>query len=71
MDEFSLFPEGLYRKLWRRYKCHCPHLSGGFLLDYCASRERAKGRADELWQTGLTVHELDTIPRRKENGNGE
>jgi hypothetical protein len=42
------------------------------LMDYCASREHARtGRANELWQTGLMVPALDTIPRRKENGNGE
>lgn len=74
MNEFSLFPdlEGLLRKLWRKCKCHCTNLSGGSLLDYCASREQARmGRANELWQTGLMAHALDTIPRRKENGNGE
>jgi hypothetical protein len=42
------------------------------LLDYCASREHARtGRANELWQTGLMAHALDTIPRRRENGNGD
>jgi hypothetical protein len=31
MDEFRLFPdlEGLLRKLWRQYQCHCTYLSGG------------------------------------------
>jgi hypothetical protein len=74
MDEFSLFPdlEGLLRNLWRKYKCRYTYLSGGFLLDYCASREHARmGRASELWQTGLMAHALHTIPPRKENGNGE
>jgi hypothetical protein len=42
------------------------------LLDYCASREDARmGRANELWQTSLMAHALDTIPRRRENGNGD
>jgi AcrR family transcriptional regulator len=39
----------------------------GFLLDYSASRDRARlDRAVELW-----LHALDTIPLRKENANGE
>jgi AcrR family transcriptional regulator len=39
----------------------------GFLLDYCASRDRARvDRAVELW-----LHALDAIPLRKENANGE
>jgi hypothetical protein len=67
-----LFPEGLLQKLRRKHKGHCTYLSGGFLLDYCASHEHAQmGRASEFWQTGLTVHALDRIPQRKENGNGE
>lgn len=44
-------------------------LSGfrGFMLDYCASRDRARlDRAVELW-----LHALDAIPLRKENPNGE
>jgi len=42
------------------------------LLDYCASREHARmGRANELWQTALMAHARDTIPRRKEHGNGD
>jgi AcrR family transcriptional regulator len=39
----------------------------GFLLDYCASRDRTRvDRAVELW-----LHALDAIPLRKENANGE
>jgi AcrR family transcriptional regulator len=39
----------------------------GFLLDYCASRDRARlDRAVELWLSAL-----DTIPLQKENGNGK
>ena len=39
----------------------------GFMLDYCASKDRARvDRAVELW-----LHALDAIPLRKENANGE
>lgn len=39
----------------------------GFLLDYCASRDRARlDRAVELW-----LNALDTIPLQKENAHGE
>jgi AcrR family transcriptional regulator len=39
----------------------------GFLLDYCASHDRARlDRAVELW-----LNALDTIPLRRENANGE
>jgi AcrR family transcriptional regulator len=39
----------------------------GFLLDYCASQDRARlDRAVELW-----LQALDAIPLRKENANGE
>jgi hypothetical protein len=39
----------------------------GFMLDYCASKDRARvDRAVELW-----LHALDAIPLGKENANGE
>ena len=73
MDEFPGSPickgsSGTYGGNTNATTHTCPAGLAGLL---CIARACANGRANELWQTGLMAHALDTIPRRKENGNGE
>jgi len=43
----------------------------GFMLDYCASHDRARvDRAVELWLAALNTIPLNTIPSKAENSHG-